>query len=147
MFSSCMRMYSPFVLRASEVISMGVENFVLRECIFFCTRWWDEHAQSRRLLKEKIVSRLISLQLGARVHIGRVDVRFLEGLSSIEFSLQNTRLVDSRNLEALYIPKASVNMIRRKGKYHIDVSVENPQTTVYFENYALTRTNWRRLLV
>jgi len=98
------------------------------------------------LLRAKLVGLAISRILGVEIHVDRLKVARRKETSAVLISLHGVKLQDDMKRNALLVPCANVTVKRQKGNYLVDVEVESPVATVYFDNYTLTKNNWRRIL-
>uniref|UniRef100_A0A7S3EJI7 Uncharacterized protein n=3 Tax=Rhodosorus marinus TaxID=101924 RepID=A0A7S3EJI7_9RHOD len=97
------------------------------------------------LLKARILSVVASVLSGTNIRVKRVAIG-RDPLGSFVISLRENTLKDNQKREALKISAVDLSLSRKSEKLTADVVVSGPEISLYFENYALTKNNWRSIL-
>ncbi|KAJ8907853.1 hypothetical protein NDN08_007957 [Rhodosorus marinus] len=98
-----------------------------------------------RLLKARILSVVASAATGTNIRVKRVAIG-RDPSGSFVISLQENALKDNQKREALKISAVDLSISRKSKMFAVDVIVSDPEISLYFENYALTKNNWRSIL-
>jgi len=82
---------------------------------------------------------------GTNIQVKRVSIR-RDPSGSFVISLQENALKDNQKREALKIATLDLSISRKSKIFAVDVIVSNPEVSLFFENYTLTKNNWRSIL-